>query len=144
MGQLSLHAKGLLYWSHKTNYDKYGRAHPNADVMTWIAHGTHLQSLTFFCSIWTNAFGNLNKYIWQFEQIHLAIWTNTCAKRRRGSGLLTATILEREEAGGTGRETVGDWVKQCQNMWEANVWSTRSYFLNEDFSDCDDNCMVLM
>ena len=28
-------------------------------------------------SIWTNTFVNLNKYIWQFEQIHLSIQTNT-------------------------------------------------------------------
>ena len=28
-------------------------------------------------AIWTNTFFNLDKYIWQFGQIHLEIWTNT-------------------------------------------------------------------
>ena len=28
-------------------------------------------------AIWTNTFGNLDKHIWQFGEIHLAIWTNS-------------------------------------------------------------------
>ena len=42
-----------------------------------------------YLAIWTNVFWNLNKYIWQFIQIYLAIWTDIFGnlKKKTGEGL---------------------------------------------------------